>query len=313
MRVVEVTAYGGPEVLRSARRPEPDPADAPGRVRVRLKAAAVNQADLKIRSGRFAAALGALAPPFVLGYDFAGTLVDPAPGLAAGTRVAGFVPWVADGSGVGTYAETILAEPAWLAPVPDEVDFTAAASLPLSAVTAAQALDLLELPAGSTLLVTGASGVVGRFAVQLAARAGHRVIALGDADDVHELRLLGAHGVVGRGSPDEVITGVLGFAPERVDGVFDAALIAEPLLPVVKDGGVFVSASAERVPVAERDVRVDVVEGRPDAARLKELLELLGAGALATRVADVIPLEQAAEAHRRAEAGHRPGRIVLMI
>ncbi|MFB7940308.1 NADP-dependent oxidoreductase [Streptomyces sp. NPDC056049] len=313
MRVVEVTAYGGPEVLRSARRPEPDPADAPGRVRVRLKAAAVNQADLKIRSGRFAAALGALAPPFVLGYDFAGTLVDPAPGLDAGSRVAGFVPWVAEGSGVGTYAETILADPAWLAPVPDEVDFTAAASLPLSAVTAAQALDLLELPEGSTLLVTGASGVVGRFAVQLAARAGHRVIALGDADDMHELRLLGAHGVVGRGSPEEVITGVLGFAPERVDGVFDAALIAEPLLPAVKDGGVFVSASPERVPVAERDVRVDVVEGRPDAARLKELLELLGAGALATRVADVIPLEQAAEAHRRAEAGHRPGRIVLMI
>ncbi|MGW4051266.1 NADP-dependent oxidoreductase [Streptomyces sp. NPDC004779] len=313
MRVVEVTAYGGPEVLRSARRPEPDPADAPGRVRVRLKAAAVNQADLKIRSGRFAAALGALAPPFVLGYDFAGTLVDPAPGLDAGSRVAGFVPWVAEGSGVGTYAETILADPAWLAPVPDEVDFTAAASLPLSAVTAAQALDLLELPEGSTLLVTGASGVVGRFAVQLAARAGHRVIALGDADDMHELRLLGAHGVVGRGSPEEVITGVLGFAPERVDGVFDAALIAEPLLPAVKDGGVFVSASPERVPVAERDIRVDVVEGRPDAARLKELLELLGAGALATRVADVIPLEQAAEAHRRAEAGHRPGRIVLMI
>ncbi|WP_043221220.1 NADP-dependent oxidoreductase [Streptomyces sp. NRRL F-5193] len=313
MRVVEVTAYGGPEVLRSARRPEPDPADAPGRVRVRLRAAAVNQGDLKIRSGRFAAALGALAPPFVLGYDFAGTLVDPAPGLPAGTRVAGFVPWVAEGAGAGTYAETILVEPGWLAPVPDEVDFTAAASLPLSALTAAQALDLMALPDGATLLITGASGVVGRFAVQLAARAGHRVIALGDADDAHELRLLGADGVVPRGAPEEVITGVLGHAPDRVDGVFDAALIADPLMPAVKDGGVFVSASGERVPVAERGVRVDVVEGRPDAARLKELLELVGSGGLATRVADVLPLEEAGEAHRRAEAGRRPGRIVLMI
>ncbi|MGW3393533.1 NADP-dependent oxidoreductase [Streptomyces hydrogenans] len=313
MRVVEVTAYGGPEVLRSARRPEPDPADAPGRVRVRLRAAAVNQGDLKIRSGRFAAALGALAPPFVLGYDFAGTLVDPAPGLPAGTRVAGFVPWVAEGAGAGTYAETILVEPGWLAPVPDEVDFTAAASLPLSALTAAQALDLMALPDGATLLITGASGVVGRFAVQLAARAGHRVIALGDADDAHELRLLGADGVVPRGAPEEVITGVLGHAPDRVDGVFDAALIADPLMPAVKDDGVFVSASGERVPVAERGVRVDVVEGRPDAARLKELLELVGSGGLATRVADVLPLEEAGEAHRRAEAGRRPGRIVLMI
>ncbi|MDX2293062.1 MULTISPECIES: NADP-dependent oxidoreductase [Streptomyces] len=313
MRVVEVTAYGGPEVLVSARRPEPDPADAPGRVRVRLKAAAVNQADLKIRSGRLAAALGELAPPFVLGYDFAGVLADPAPGLPAGTRVAGFVPWVAEGTGTGTYAETILVDPAWLAPVPDEVDFTAAASLPLPALTAAQALDLLALPEGATLLVTGASGVVGRLAVQLAARSGLRVIALGDAADAHELRVLGAHGVVGRGAPDEVITGVLGFAPERVDGVLDTALIADPLLPAVKDGGVFVSASGERMPVAERDIRVDAVVGRPDAARLKELLELLGAGGLATRVADVLPLEEAAEAHRRVEAGHRPGRIVLMI
>ncbi|MEU3609455.1 NADP-dependent oxidoreductase [Streptomyces sp. NPDC035033] len=313
MRVVEVTAYGGPEVLRSARRPEPDPADAPGRVRVRLRAAGVNQADLKIRSGRYAAALGPLAPPFVLGYDFAGTLLDPVPGLAAGTRVAGFVPWVEEGTGAGTYAETVLVEPEWLAPVPDEVDFTAAASLPLSALTAAQALDLMALPEGSTLLVTGASGVVGRFAVQLAARAGHRVIALGDAGDAHELRVLGADGTVGRGTPEEATAGVLALAPDRVDGVFDAALIADPLLPVVKDGGVFVSASGERTPVAERGVRVDAVVGRPDAARLKELLELVAAGGLATRVADVLPLEEAGEAHRRVEAGHRPGRIVLMI
>ncbi|MFG3194112.1 NADP-dependent oxidoreductase [Streptomyces omiyaensis] len=313
MRVVEVTAYGGPEVLRTATRPEPDPADAPGRVRVRLRAAGVNQADLKIRSGRLAPVLGGLNPPFVLGYDFAGTLVDPAPGLPAGTRVAGFVPWVAEGTGTGTYAETILAEPEWLAPVPDEVDFTAAASLPLSALTAAQALDLLALPEGSTVLVTGASGVVGRFAVQLAARAGHRVIALGDAGDAHELRVLGADAVVARGAPAEEVAGVLGFAPARVDGVFDAALIAGPLMAVVKDGGAFVSASGERVPGPERGVRVDAVVGRPDRARLEELLQLLGAGGLATRVADVLPLEGAAEAHRRVEAGHRPGRIVLMI
>ncbi|WP_282697044.1 NADP-dependent oxidoreductase [Streptomyces sp. CC208A] len=311
MRVVEVSAYGGPEVLRSARRPEPDP--APGRVRVRLRAASVNQADLAIRSGRFAAALDPLAPPFVLGYDFAGTLLDPAPGLPVGTRVAGFVPWVAERTGQGTYAEMVLADPEWLAPIPDEVDFTAAASLPLSALTAAQALDLVALPEGSTLLVTGASGVVGRFAVQLAARAGYRVIALGEADDASELRVLGAEGTVGRGPSETVNAAVRGFAPDGVDGVFDAALIAEPLLPVVKDGGVFVSATPERMPSAERDIRVDAVAGHPDAARLKELLELVAAGGLATRVADVLPLEEAAEAHRRVEAGHRPGRLVLMI
>ncbi|WP_405854992.1 NADP-dependent oxidoreductase [Streptomyces sp. NBC_00090] len=311
MRVVEVTAYGGPEVLRMARRPEPEAGDVPGRVRVRLKAAAVNQADLKIRSGRFAAGLGDLAPPFVLGYDFAGRLLDPAPGLPEGTRVAGFVPWVAEGTGEGTYAEVIRADPTWLAPIPDDVDFTTAASVPLSSLTAAQAIDLLDLPAGASVLITGAGGVLGRFAVQHASAAGYRVAAVaGDESDVH---LLGAEVVIPRGAPEEVITGVLGFAPERVDGVFDAALIGDSLLPAVKDGGAFVSASGERVPIAERDITVRVVVGHPDSARLKGMLEKIDSRELATRMADVLPLEEAAEAHRRAEAGHRPGRIVLMI
>ncbi|MGW0118985.1 NADP-dependent oxidoreductase [Streptomyces sp. NPDC003327] len=313
MRVVEVSAYGGPEVLRAARRPEPEAGDVPGRVRVRLKAAAVNQADLRIRAGRYAAVMGELAPPFVLGYDFAGRLVDPAPGLPEGTRVAGFIPWMEEATGEGSYAEVIRADPAWLAPIPDEVDFTTAAVVPLSSLTAAQAVDLLELPEGSTVLISGAGGVVGRFAVQHAAAAGHRVVALAEEHEASELRVLGAEAVVPRGAPAEVLTQVLGFAPNRVDAVFDAALIADPLLPALKDGGVFVSASGDRLPVPERDIDVTAVRGRPDAARLKGMLERVAARELATRVADVIPLEQAAEAHRRVESGHRPGRIVLMI
>ncbi|MEV4944264.1 NADP-dependent oxidoreductase [Streptomyces sp. NPDC053755] len=313
MRVVEVTAYGGPEVLRMARRPEPETADAPGRVRVRVKAAGVNQTDLKIRSGRFAAGLGDLAPPFVLGSDFAGTLMDPAPGMPVGTRVAGFVPWAEERTGAGTYAEIIQVEPAWLAPVPDEVDFTTAASVPLSSLTAQQAVDLLRLPSNSVVLVTGAGGVVGRFAVQHAAAAGHRVLAVANEGDEAELRVLGAEHTVRRGAPEDVITQLLAAAPERVDGVFDAALIGDPLLPVLKDDGVFVSASAERMPTPERGISVTAVRGTPDAARLKETLELVASRELVTRVADVMPLELAAEAHRRVEAGHRPGRLVLLV
>ncbi|GGT69817.1 NADP-dependent oxidoreductase [Streptomyces lateritius] len=314
MRVVEVTAYGGPEVLRMVRRPEPEPGEIPGRVRVRLKAASVNQEDLKIRSGARAAVLGNLAPPFVLGSDFAGTLLDPVPGLPAGTRVAGFVPWTETG-GQGTYAETVLVEPEWLAPIPDDVDFTAAASLPLSSLTARQAIDQLGLPSGSTVLVTGASGVVGRFAVQHAVADGHRVVALGLPGDEYELGVLGAERVlpVPRGAPADMITSVLAPVPDQVDGVFDAALIGGPLLPTVKDDGVFVSASHERMPVTERGISVSAVRGRPDRARLKEMLEQVAARKLMTRVADVMPLEEAAEAHRRVEAGHRPGRLVLLI
>ncbi|MEU6880230.1 NADP-dependent oxidoreductase [Streptomyces sp. NPDC046712] len=313
MRVVEVTAYGGPEVLSMARRPEPEAGDVPGRVRVRLKAAGVTQADLRIRAGHYAHAVGSLKPPFVLGTDFAGKLLDPVPGMAAGTRVAGFVPWFEELSGHGTYAEVIQVDPAWLAPIPDDVDFTVAASVPLAAITAQQGLDRLALPEGATVLVTGASGVVGRFAVQFAAAAGLRVVAVAHEGDERELKVLGAEHSIPRGPLPEVLTKVLELFPERVDGVFDGALFGPPALAAVKDGGAFVALAVDLTPTPERDIRVQTVFGRPDAARLKEILEKVDERELITRVADVMPLEEVAEAHRRAEAGHRPGRIVLMI
>ncbi|CAM5410409.1 NADP-dependent oxidoreductase [Streptomyces narbonensis] len=313
MRVVEVTAYGGPEVLRMARRPEPEAGDVPGRVRVRLKAAGVNQADLRIRAGRYADAVGALKPPFVLGTDFAGKLLDPVPGMAPGTRVAGYVPWYEELTGEGTYAEVVRVAPEWLAPIPDDVEFTVAASIPLASATAQLGLDKLRLSEGATLLVTGASAVVGRLAVQYASAAGLRVVAVAHEGDESELRVLGAHHVVTRGATEDVVARVIEGDPYRVDAVFDGALAGEGLLPVLKDGGVFVALAPDRVPTPERNIRVETVRARPDAARLKETLEKVAAREVITRVADVLPLEEAAEAHRRAEAGHRPGRIVLMI
>ncbi|MFD4316924.1 NADP-dependent oxidoreductase [Streptomyces sp. NPDC058548] len=313
MRVVEVTAYGGPEVLRMARRPEPVAGDVPGRVRVRLKAAGVNQADLRIRAGLYADAVGALKPPFVLGTDFAGRLLDPLPGMAEGTRVAGCVNWYTELTGEGTYAEVIWADPEWLAVIPDDVDFTVAASVPLASETARQGLDRLALPAGATLLVTGASAVVGRFEVQYAHAAGLRVIAVAHEGDESELKILGADEAVPRGTPEEVAARVREVAPDGVDGIFDGALFGGGSLPLLKDGGAFAAIAPDRIPVAERNIRVEVVRAHPDAARLTETLQKVADRELITRVADVMPLEEVAEAHRRAEAGHRPGRIVLMI
>ncbi|MFI1659095.1 NADP-dependent oxidoreductase [Streptomyces sp. NPDC020472] len=313
MRVVEVTAYGGPEVLRMARRPEPEAGAVPGKVRVRLKAAGVNQADLRIRAGRYSDAVGDLRPPFVLGTDFAGRLLDPVPGMPDGARVAGFVPWFEMLTGDGTYAEIIWADPEWLAPIPDDVDFTVAASLPLASATAQQGLERLDLPAGATLLVTGASAVVGRLAVQYAHAAGLRVVAVAHEGDEPELRVLGADHVVTRGVPEDVVAKVRAGDPDGVDAVFDGALIGPELLPVVKDGGAFAALAPDRVPIAERDIRVETVRAVPDAARLAESLQKVADRELTTRVADVMPLEEVAEAHRRAEAGHRPGRMILMI
>ncbi|MEU4268092.1 NADP-dependent oxidoreductase [Streptomyces sp. NPDC026092] len=313
MRVVEVTAYGGPEVLRMARRPEPEAGERPGMVRVRLKAAGVNQADLRIRAGRYADVVGPLRPPFVLGTDFAGKLIDPVPGMPKDTRVAGFVPWFEELTGEGTYAEIIWAAPEWLAPIPDDVDYTVAASVPLAAATAQRGLDELNLPQGATLLVSGASGVVGRLAVQYAAAAGLRVVAIAHEGDQHELKVLGAEHSVVRGTPDEIVERVVDAVPERVDAVFDGAFLGAPLLRTVKDGGSFIALVPDRMPASERNIRVETVLGRPDPARLKETLEKVAAREMITRVSDVMPLEEVAEAHRRAEAGHRPGRIILMI
>ncbi|MFF0751414.1 NADP-dependent oxidoreductase [Streptomyces sp. NPDC004267] len=317
MRVVEVTAYGGPEVLNMARRPEPEAGDVPGRVRVRLKAAGVAVADMRIRAGYYADELEPLRPPFVLGTDFAGRLLDPAPSpagtLPAGTRVAGFVPWFTERTGEGTYAEVIRVDPDWLAPISDDIDFTQAASVPLAAVTAQQGLGVLGLAAGSTLLVTGASGVVGRFAVQFASAAGLEVVAVAHEGDESELKLLGAKHCVTRGEPAHVLAQVLAAVPGRVDGAFDGALVGAPILAAVKDNGVLVALAKDRTPAPERGIRVETVFGRPDPAELAAIFKMVADRELITRVADVMPLEEVAEAHRRAEAGRRPGRIILMI
>ncbi|BAU84358.1 zinc-binding alcohol dehydrogenase [Streptomyces laurentii] len=317
MRVVEVTTYGGPEVLDMVRRPEPVAGERPGRVRVRLHAAGVTITDLRIRAGLYADELSPLKPPFVLGADFAGKLLDPAPGpegeLPVGTRVAGFVPWYTERSGEGTYAEIVQVEPGWLAPVPDDVGFTQAASVPLAAITAHQGLERLGLPAGSSLLVTGASGVVGRFAVQFAAAAGLEVMAVSYEGDESELKVLGAKHCVRRGDGAEILAAAREVAPDGFDGLFDGALIGETALPAVKNGGTFIALAEDRAPVSVRDIRVETVLGKPDAVLLTKLLRQVEARELITRVADVMPLEEASEAHRRAEAGHRPGRIILMI
>ena len=175
MRVVEVTAFGGPEVLRVAERPDPEP--AAGVVVVAIHATSVNPTDLSTRDGSRRKRMPDLEPPFVPGWDLAGEI------LATGDRVVGMIPFVQIGGRVGAYAEQAAVDPAWLAPLPEGVPFEEGATLPLNALTARQSLDLLGLSAGSTLLVTGASGGVGGFAVQMAVAEGVRVIAVAGTDD----------------------------------------------------------------------------------------------------------------------------------
>ncbi|MEU0563251.1 NADP-dependent oxidoreductase [Dactylosporangium sp. NPDC006015] len=289
MRVVEVQRYGGIDALRVVERTSPAP-DTAGRVRVRVEAAAVNPVDVATRAGWLAALLPDLTGPFVLGWDFAGVTDD-------GQRVAGFVPWFEQGGTVGAQASVLFADPAWFAPVPAGTDLVTAATLPLNAVTAAQALRIAGLSAGRSLLVTGASGGVGGFAVQLAAAAGVEVTAVASTGDEPFVAGLGAKTVLSRTDP---------LPPKAFDAVLDAASVPGAI-GAVRDGGVHVAVTDPAAPAAERGVRVGTVHVTPDRALLAELL---GAG-LVTRVAGTLPLDEAAEAHRRLEAGGLRGKLVL--
>ena len=168
-------------VLEEVAPPELGPAD----VRIQVAAAAVNPVDVAVLTGPVRAAVE-LPDPVGLGWDVSGTVTEvggEVTGLSPGDRVAGILHVIGLKPSVGTHAdETVLPADA-VARVPDGLDLVEAASLPLNALTARQALDLLGPAEGRTLLVTGGAGAVGGHAVVLATRAGWRVTALArDAD-----------------------------------------------------------------------------------------------------------------------------------
>jgi len=303
MRVAEVTEFGGPEVLRIGERPEPQP--AAGEVVVRIAAANVNPSDIGARSGQGRRRMPDLEPPFVPGWDLAGEVVsaEAATGYSPGDRVVGMIPWVRIGGRVGAYAEAAAVDPDWLAPLPDDVEHAVAATLPLNAMTARQGLDLIAALPGSTLLVTGASGAVGGFATQLAARDGLRVLAVASTDDEEWVAGLGAAEVLPRSTDLASL--------EPVDAVFDAVPLGPPAAAPLRDGGaVLFTRSPEDFERAEK-LRVETLLADSDPAALRELAADLGAGRLRTRVAQTLDLAEAGEAHRLVEQGGLRGKIVL--
>src|SRR6202161_2955942 len=159
-------------MLRIARRPAP--VAGPGQVVVRLLAPNVNPTDLAARAGHGPIAMP--GPPFVPGWDFAGDVQlvgEGVTGFVPGDRVAGMIHWYDLKGAAGTYAEAVAVDAGVLARLPAGLDYATAATIPLNALSAAQGIDLLGLDEPTVVLVTGASGAVGSFAVQLAVEAGH--------------------------------------------------------------------------------------------------------------------------------------------
>lgn len=309
MNAVVIHRYGGPEELVVASVPRPEP--GPGEVLVKVAAAAINPVDFKTRGGSgVAGRLHGDPFPLILGWDAAGTVVAVAPdvtGFAPGDEVYGLIRFPAIGA---AYAEYLTAPATDLAPKPATLDVAHAAAVPLAALTADQALfDVAHVTAGQDVLITAGAGGVGHLAVQLAARAGANVTATGSARNEAFVRALGASSYIdyaqggfdGGGEAYDVIVDLVGSEQTK----------AQAYAAIRPDGLVVVIPSPPRdVPDG---VRVANHLVHPDGARLRELAAIIDAGELQVEVAEVLPLAQAAEAHRRSESGRTRGKLVLSV
>ena len=218
--------------------------------------------------------------------------------------------------GGGAQAEYRVVDADQLAAVPDGWSLTEAATLPMNGLTVRTALDMLALPAGSTLAVTGSAGIVGQYAIQLGRHAGLTVIGDAKPEDEALIESFGAHQVVPRG--EEMAAAVRGLYPGGVDAVIDAALLGPAVIGAVRNGGQLLAVRPYAGPAengkAERGITVHLVlvgQHLHEGDRIGELAGLVDRGVLTLRVADVLPASAAAEAHRRLAAGGVRGRLVL--
>ncbi|MEU8706646.1 NADP-dependent oxidoreductase [Streptomyces sp. NPDC048565] len=316
MKSIGVYEFGGPEALQVLELPAPHA--GPGEVRIRVRAAAVNPTDIAVRSGVYAEHMAPDSrPPYVPGMDAAGVIDQLGPGsddrLAVGQRVVAVV--LPTGPHGGAYAEQIVVPAASVVPAPDGADFPAASTLLMNALTARMALDALAVPPGGTVAVTGAAGAVGGYAIELAKADGLTVVADAAPKDTDLVRDTGADHVVERGAG--VAARIRALAPDGVAGLVDGSIQTTEVLPAVADGGALAELrgwSDSSEPLSGRGIRVHpvlVATALTDTERLRTLSRQAEEGILTLRVAEVLPADHAAEAHRRLEAGGLRGRLVL--
>ncbi|GAA1834274.1 hypothetical protein GCM10009682_60770 [Luedemannella flava] len=191
----------------------------------------------------------------------------------------------------------------WVVPLPDGLDAAGAATVPLNAQSASRVLAVADLTAPTTVLVIGASGGVGGFVAQLAVAAGHRVVAVATSGDEDWVAGLGVAEVVSR----DADLATVGPVPV----VLDVVPVGAPAHPAVADGGTLLTTRPTEPIDPARGVRQELVLVVPDRDLLRRRVADVAAGALRTRVAAVLPLAEAAEAHRLAETHGVRGKVIL--
>jgi len=306
MKVARILQFGPPNVITNDDLPRPEP--AAGQLLVRVKAAGVGNWDSLIREGK----IEIQALPIILGSELSGNVE------AIGAQVSGFKPGdevygATNEQFTGAYAEYALASARRMAQKPKTLNFIEAASAPVVTVTAWQMLfEYAQVTAGQTVLILGAAGNVGAYAVQLAKQAGVHVVASSGFADLDYVQSLGAEKAVDYKKErfEESLTGF--------DVVIDTVGgdLQQRSLRLLKPGGILVSVVS---PVPETTqkrygIRAAYFYVNVTTSRLNKITELFDSGKLVTNVGTVLPLEEARIAHEMlGGAPHKRGKIVLRI
>ncbi|MFG3223729.1 NADP-dependent oxidoreductase [Kitasatospora sp. NPDC048194] len=304
-KAVRYRRFGGPEVLELQEIPEPHA--APGEVRVRVAAAGLNPMDWQITTQPDMAARFGITLPAGFGSDFAG-VVDEVGAHATGFSIGDRVYGAAIGRSVAEFV-LVKAPAAHLWHTPQGVGDEVACTLPVSGLTAAAALDAIGLRAGDAVLIGGAAGGVGVFAVQLAKLAGARVIGTASAGTFGFLRELGAEPVAyGPGLADRVRA----LAPEGITAatdLFGREAVGTALELGVAPERISVVADGPAPPPGVR--RTGALDADPGA--LERIAEAIGSGAIAVPIAATFPVERIHEAVTTQAARHVHGKIVITL
>jgi NADPH:quinone reductase-like Zn-dependent oxidoreductase len=311
MQAMIMTGFGDTGVLEL--KEWPTPPLGPGQVRVRVQACSVNPIDWRIRKGEVKMFVRQ-RPPMILGADVAGEVVEL--GSGAARLKVGDAVWLKLPGDIGGYAEQVVVAESVVARRPANLSAVEAAAVPATAMTALQALrDKAGLRAGQKLLVNGASGGVGLFAVQLGKVMGAQVTAVCGASAADLVKRLGADDVIDYAKADFATSG------RRWHAVFDVAANRSlaRCRAAMEPGGVYVttiSSTGDLVtplfnPLRSRKSRFIIV--KPSLADLDYLRGLVEAKRLEVVVDRVFPFNQAAAAQTYLETGKPRGKVVLSL
>jgi len=308
MKAIRIHQRGGPENL--VYEDAPTPKLQTGDALVRVYAMAITPAELTWDE-TYKTREGVSRLPSTPGHDVAGVVEQVAPGVSE-VKVGDSVYALTDFTRDGSAAEYVAVHAADLAPKPQTLDFERSAAVPLSGLTAWQALfDHAALAFDQRVLIHGASGGVGSYAVQLARWRGAHVIATASPTNFEFAKKLGANEII------DYTSGRFETRVREVDVVLDTigGDTLERSWGVLRPGGMVVTLPAPPPPnkAEEYNVRSVFFIVQPNRAELIEIGKLIDAGVLRPYLATVLPLQQAQQAFRQAASGHNRGKIILQV